>query len=179
MASINEREGALKISDHHVRSPLLNINRACQTCHKVSEQELKARVETIQERTFRLRNLAMDALVELISDVKQAKTAGKDVSSWSPRATFSARRSFFWISSRRKFQPASMPRRRRREFSANRSTLRAGNKSRFAQRSECAPANLSIYTLGVNQSKVGFKDLFRRFPFIKDSGKTVQVRSFR
>ena len=27
-----KREGALKISDHHVRSPLLNINRACQTC---------------------------------------------------------------------------------------------------------------------------------------------------
>ena len=28
-----KREGALKISDHHVRSPVLNINRACQTCH--------------------------------------------------------------------------------------------------------------------------------------------------
>ena len=26
----------MKISDHHVRSPLLNINRACQTCHKWS-----------------------------------------------------------------------------------------------------------------------------------------------
>ena len=26
------RVGAQKISDHHVRSPLLNINRACQTC---------------------------------------------------------------------------------------------------------------------------------------------------
>ena len=37
-----KREGALKISDHHVRSPLLNINRACQTCHKWSEEELKA-----------------------------------------------------------------------------------------------------------------------------------------
>ena len=45
------REGAQKISDHHVRSPLLNINRACQTCHKWSEDELRGRVETIQERT--------------------------------------------------------------------------------------------------------------------------------
>jgi nitrite reductase (cytochrome c-552) len=27
------RDGAAKISDHWVRSPLLNINRACQTCH--------------------------------------------------------------------------------------------------------------------------------------------------
>ena len=72
-----KREGALKISDHHVRSPLLNINRACQTCHRWPEEELKARVETIQERTFRLRNLAMDSLMDLISDLKAAKAAGR------------------------------------------------------------------------------------------------------
>jgi nitrite reductase (cytochrome c-552) len=72
-----KREGALKISDHHLRSPLLNINRACQTCHKWPEEELRARVETIQERTFQMRNLAMDALVELIGDIKKAKAGGK------------------------------------------------------------------------------------------------------
>src|SRR5437762_7000153 len=69
--------GATKISDHHARSPLLNINHACQTCHKRPEAELKARVEDSQDRTFRLRNLAMDALVEFISEIKAAKTAGK------------------------------------------------------------------------------------------------------
>jgi len=68
--------GAMKISDHHVRSPLLNINNACQTCHKFPEAELKARVETIQERTFRLRNLAMNALMDLIADIKTARAAG-------------------------------------------------------------------------------------------------------
>lgn len=72
-----KRVGALKISDHHVRSPLLNINRACQTCHKWTEEELKERVETIQERTYRLRNIAMDALMDLINDLKAAKSAGK------------------------------------------------------------------------------------------------------
>ena len=72
-----KREGALKISDHHVRSPLLNINGACQTCHKWPEEELKARAETIQERTYKLRNVAMDALMDLISDLKAAKAAGK------------------------------------------------------------------------------------------------------
>src|SRR4030095_13640738 len=71
------RVGATKISDHHVRSPLLNSNHACQTCHKWSEPELKDRVESIQDRTFRLRNLAMDALVEFINEIKAAKTAGK------------------------------------------------------------------------------------------------------
>ena len=33
------RPGAQKISDHHVRSPMLNINRACQTCHRWPEEE--------------------------------------------------------------------------------------------------------------------------------------------
>jgi nitrite reductase (cytochrome c-552) len=72
-----KREGAMKISDHHVRSPLLNINRACQTCHRWSEDELKARVETIQHRTFELRNRAMDALVALIGDLKTARAKGR------------------------------------------------------------------------------------------------------
>jgi nitrite reductase (cytochrome c-552) len=72
-----KREGGLKISDHHVRSPVLNINRACQTCHRWSEEELKQRVETIQERTFSLRNQAMDALMELITDIVAAQKAGR------------------------------------------------------------------------------------------------------
>ena len=71
-----KREGAHKISTHHVRSPLLDINRSCQTCHKWPEQELRARVETIQDRTYKLRNVAMDALMELIDDLKAAKAAG-------------------------------------------------------------------------------------------------------
>ncbi|MCC6739836.1 MAG: ammonia-forming cytochrome c nitrite reductase subunit c552 [Planctomycetia bacterium] len=72
-----KRVGALKISDHHVRSPLLNINAACQTCHKFPEEELRQRVEIIQERTYRLRNLAMDAVVDLIADLKAARAAGQ------------------------------------------------------------------------------------------------------
>jgi nitrite reductase (cytochrome c-552) len=71
-----QREGALKISDHHVRSPVLNINRACQTCHKWSEDELRQRVFTIQDKTFQVRSLAMDALVALIADIEAAKSRG-------------------------------------------------------------------------------------------------------
>ena len=64
-----QRVGAMKISDHHVRSPVLNINRACQTCHKFPEDELKARIEQIQDRTFEMRNLALDAVVQLTRDI--------------------------------------------------------------------------------------------------------------
>ena len=71
-----QRVGAMKVSDHHVRSPLLNINRACQTCHRWPEAELRARVETIQDRTFEIRNTAMNALMALIADIKAAKARG-------------------------------------------------------------------------------------------------------
>jgi nitrite reductase (cytochrome c-552) len=71
-----KREGGLKISDHHVRSPLLNINRACQGCHHFSEEEMKSRAEQIQERFFQSRNVAMDALMEFIADLKKAKESG-------------------------------------------------------------------------------------------------------
>ena len=46
------REGALKVSDHHVRSPLLDISRACQTCHRFPEAEMRARVVLAQVLPF-------------------------------------------------------------------------------------------------------------------------------
>ena len=71
-----ERVGAMKVSDHHVRSPLLNINAACQTCHKVDETELLERAHNIQERTEQLARRALDALVDLIDDIAEARRAG-------------------------------------------------------------------------------------------------------
>jgi len=90
-----KREGALKISDHHVRSPVLNINRACQTCHKWPEEELKGRVETIQERTFKMRNLAMDALMDLIRDLKVAKAAAKTDTELATAQDFQRKAQFY------------------------------------------------------------------------------------
>ncbi len=65
-----QRVGAMKISDHQVRSPLLSIDRSCQTCHRLPEAELRARVETIQDRTFELRNIALDAVLELTRSIR-------------------------------------------------------------------------------------------------------------
>jgi nitrite reductase (cytochrome c-552) len=90
-----KREGALKISDHHVRSPLLNVNAACQTCHKWPEDELRARVVNIQERTFALRNRAMDALVALIADVKAAAGAGRSDAELAAPRDFQRKAQFY------------------------------------------------------------------------------------
>ncbi len=71
-----QRAGAMKVSDHHVRSPVLNINRACQTCHRWSEDELRSRVHTIQDRTHQVRGIAMDALIAFIGNLRTAREAG-------------------------------------------------------------------------------------------------------
>jgi nitrite reductase (cytochrome c-552) len=60
------REGAQKISDHWVRSPLLQPNRACGACHPYGDDELKARVLAIQDRHFALLSEAGKAAVEMI-----------------------------------------------------------------------------------------------------------------
>ena len=70
------RDGATKVSDHWVRSPLLNINRACQTCHHMSEDELAARVDQIQQRNFELLQGGGKALMDLLDAVQAAKQAG-------------------------------------------------------------------------------------------------------
>jgi nitrite reductase (cytochrome c-552) len=70
------REGATKISDHWVRSPLLNVNRACQTCHRFPESELLARVDAIQQRNHELLQRGGQALVGLLDAVGDAKARG-------------------------------------------------------------------------------------------------------
>jgi nitrite reductase (cytochrome c-552) len=70
------RDGASKISDHWVRSPLLNVNRACQTCHRFSESELLARVDDIQDRNFQLLQRAGAALMGQLDAIAEAKSRG-------------------------------------------------------------------------------------------------------
>jgi nitrite reductase (cytochrome c-552) len=78
------REGALKVSDHWVRSPLVNVNRACQECHHYPEADLRARVETIQDRHFALLTRAGSALVDMLDAVKAAKDGGASEAQLGP-----------------------------------------------------------------------------------------------
>ncbi|HEY5809482.1 MAG TPA: ammonia-forming cytochrome c nitrite reductase subunit c552 [Povalibacter sp.] len=70
------RDGATKVSDHWVRSPLLNINRACQTCHRFSEAEIASRVDAIQTRNFELLQRGGAAIVDLLDAINKAKQEG-------------------------------------------------------------------------------------------------------
>jgi len=70
------RIGAKKVSDHWVRSPVLNVDNACQTCHRWTEEELKNRVFAIQDRTYQLRNIAIDAVLQLTRSIARRMEAG-------------------------------------------------------------------------------------------------------
>ena len=71
-----KREGALKVSDHHIRSPMLNMARACLVCHHHGETEMLSRVETIQSRTDALLTRAESAVLQLIQAIDEAGKAG-------------------------------------------------------------------------------------------------------
>ena len=71
-----KREGAVKVSDHWVRSPLLNVARACQVCHPYEEKEILGRVEAIQTRTHDLLERAAAAMTDMLDAIVRAKTAG-------------------------------------------------------------------------------------------------------
>ncbi len=71
-----ERKGAMKVSNHNVRSPMENINSACQTCHNVPEDELKARVGAIQSRTLALTERAGEAMTQMLDAILEAKASG-------------------------------------------------------------------------------------------------------
>lgn len=70
------REGAIKVSNHHVRSPMLNVAQACQSCHRYPEEEIRSRVEAIQDRNQSLMDRAEEAIVALINTIKDAAARG-------------------------------------------------------------------------------------------------------
>jgi nitrite reductase (cytochrome c-552) len=70
------RQGGIKISDHWIRSPLVNLNNACQTCHNVPEEQLRERVYTIQTTTAGLLRSSEEALLEAMDVIAAAISAG-------------------------------------------------------------------------------------------------------
>lgn len=68
-----KREGAVKITDHNIASPLQHINASCQTCHPESEADLRLRVQKIQRSTAWSLKQAEGAILALITDIKQAR----------------------------------------------------------------------------------------------------------
>jgi nitrite reductase (cytochrome c-552) len=82
------RDGSTKVSDHWVRSPLLNVNRSCQVCHHFDEGELEARVDAIQDRNHSLLQRAAAACMDLLDEVQRARAAGATPEQLAPALAF-------------------------------------------------------------------------------------------
>jgi len=62
-------EGGVKFTDHHVESPLLNIANSCVVCHRWSEDEIRARVTSMQDKVRQGRDRAERALASAHFDI--------------------------------------------------------------------------------------------------------------
>jgi nitrite reductase (cytochrome c-552) len=79
-----EKRGAAKVSSHWVRSPMENINKACQTCHNIPEAEIKSRVDMIQDRTRALIDRAAVAMTEMLDAIIAVQEAGASEEQLAP-----------------------------------------------------------------------------------------------
>jgi nitrite reductase (cytochrome c-552) len=93
-----KREGAAKVSEHWVRSPLLSPNRSCAGCHPYGDDELKARVTAIQDRHFALLTRAGNAAVQMIDAIvvvrKQFDDKARPAAVAKAKATLDAKAEF-------------------------------------------------------------------------------------
>ncbi|WP_242345810.1 ammonia-forming cytochrome c nitrite reductase subunit c552 [Anaeromyxobacter terrae] len=87
-----------KITDHQVNSPLLKVEASCTRCHAgVKPDELKDRVIAEQDRFYKERNIAMDALMDLIGDIQKAQGDGKATPEQLDAARYLQRRAQFYL----------------------------------------------------------------------------------
>lgn len=91
-----KREGAVKITDHWIRTPLENITNACLTCHRQSEEEMKGRVLQIQDRTFELLSRAEKATISAMDAMIEAMKEGGDDESLKSARQLHRRAQFRW-----------------------------------------------------------------------------------
>lgn len=71
-----KREGAVKITDHWIRTPLENISGTCLNCHRQSESELRNRVLEIQDKTYESLVRAEKAIISAIDAIRMALDVG-------------------------------------------------------------------------------------------------------
>lgn len=69
-------EGGQKFTDHHIQSPLNNVQNACQVCHREDAEKLKRNVYERQMKSTENRLKLEDALVKMHVEAKKAWDLG-------------------------------------------------------------------------------------------------------
>jgi nitrite reductase (cytochrome c-552) len=65
-----KQEGGVKYTDHHIMSPLANIDRTCQTCHRQDAEVLRQNVYERQEKCNEVRDRAEQELARAHFETK-------------------------------------------------------------------------------------------------------------
>ena len=65
-----KQEGGVKFSDHHIMSPLANIDRTCQTCHRQDAEVLRQNVYERQAKCNEVRDRAEQELARAHFEAK-------------------------------------------------------------------------------------------------------------
>lgn len=91
-----QREGAIKVSDHWIRSPLTNVRASCGQCHNQDDQALKQRIIDIQEKTASLLRRTETALADAMDALVAAKDAGATDEQLAPSRDLIRRAQMRW-----------------------------------------------------------------------------------
>lgn len=91
-----KREGGLKFTDHHIRSPLDNIAGSCQVCHRESEATLLKNVYDHQDRIAELRRITEKNLARVHIEAKTAWDNGVTEQEMAPVLTLIRHAQWRW-----------------------------------------------------------------------------------
>ena len=129
----------MKVSDHWVRSPLLNVSRACQVCHPYPEAEIQARVAAIQDRTHALLERSATAAMDMLDAIVAAKKSG--AAAGRLQAALDLQRKAQWRSTSSPPKLDGLPRApaETARILANRMARAARPSGRRGQSCECSP----------------------------------------
>ncbi len=71
-----KRDGGVKFTNHHITSPLQNIESTCQVCHREGEEKLRQIVYDRQKKISQMRRIAERNLARVHIEAKAAWDAG-------------------------------------------------------------------------------------------------------
>lgn len=89
-------QGGIKYTDHHISSPLANINNTCQVCHRESEAVLAQNVYERQDMVFSMRNRLEKQLVKVHLKAKFLWDNGASETEMKPVLAFIRKAQWRW-----------------------------------------------------------------------------------
>lgn len=89
-------EGGVKVTDHHIQSPLNNIDNSCRVCHGIKTEELLKNVYDRQEAIHKLRQEAESILAKAHIEAKYAYDKGATDDEMQPAHTLIRHAQWRW-----------------------------------------------------------------------------------